>query len=264
MSQYSSSDQAIQFDHIVIFVSDLDRAINDFSSLGFNVTRGGSHGLTENALIIFTNQTYIELLAVKPFYTNPLMAIANRLGILRWQAEKRRSIYCRLLRWVNGDVGPVDWCVRVTDLAACADCWKEGRSDVLNSETFARERTDGEIIRWHLGGINNSNLPILLQDITPLDQRVPLADAVHLNQGAELREIQFSVADPAVACGMANKFLGPEFGGDNPLMVGNVQISFVDQSVQDMICLSITYSGKQIEQLDTRKTYGLSIKLVPA
>ena len=63
---------------------------------------------------------------------------------------------------------------------------------------------------------------------------------------------------------MANKFLGPEFGGDNPLMVGNVQISFVDQSVQDMICLSITYSGKQIEQLDTRKTYGLSIKLVPA
>lgn len=52
------------FDHLVIFVADLDAAITDFTDLGFNVSRGGSHGLTENALIIFSNQTYIELFII--------------------------------------------------------------------------------------------------------------------------------------------------------------------------------------------------------
>ena len=264
MSKKSSAAQAMQFDHLVIFVEDLDGAINDFSALGFNVTRGGSHGLTENALIIFANQSYIELLALKPFYANPLMAIANRLGILQWQSERKKSLYCRLLRWVNGDVGPVDWCVRVTNLAASLERWKEGGLDILNSETFARERTDGEIVRWHLGGVKNHNLPILLQDITALDQRVPLVDAMHANQGAELREVQFAVEDTGVACDMANRFLGVESGADNPLMVGDVKISFAEQSVQCKLCLSIVYPGKQVKQLDIASSYGLSIKLVPA
>jgi len=264
MLQNSSPDQAMQFDHLVIFVADLDSAINDFTDLGFNVTRGGSHGLTENALIIFANQSYIELLALKPFYTNPLMAIANRLGILHWQSERKGSLYCRLLRWVNGDVGPVDCCVRVTDLEATLERWKEGGLDILNSETFARERTDGEIVRWHLGGVKNHRLPILLQDITALDQRVPLADAVHANQGAELREVQFALADSGVARDMASRFLGAKSGADNPLMVGDVNISFAEQSVQGKLCLSIAYPGKQVKQLDIGKAYGLSIKLVPA
>ena len=264
MPQNSSSNQTMQFDHLVIFVADLDRAIKGFADLGFNVTRGGSHGLTENALIIFANQSYIELLALKPFYTNPLMAIANRLGILHWQSERKASLYSRLLRWVNGDVGPVDWCVRVTDLAVASERWKEAGLDLLGSETFARKRTDGEIVRWHLGGVKNHNLPILLEDITALDQRVPLVDAVHGNQGAELLEVQFAVTDAVVACDMASKFLGGESSSDKPLMVGNVKISFAAQSVQSGICLSIAYPGKRVKQLDLSKPYGLRVMLEPA
>ena len=60
-----------QFDHAVIFVSDLEKAIADFADLGFDVVRGGSHGSTENALIIFANQTYLELLGVKPGWSWP-------------------------------------------------------------------------------------------------------------------------------------------------------------------------------------------------
>lgn len=264
MPQNSSSNQTMQFDHLVIFVADLDRAIKDFADLGFNVTRGGSHGLTENALIIFANQSYIELLALKPFYTNPLMTIANRLGILHWQSERKASLYSRLLRWVNGGFGPVDWCVRVTDLAVASERWKEAGLDLLGSETFARKRTDGEIVRWHLGGVKNHNLPILLEDITALDQRVPLVDAVHGNQGAELLEVQFAVTDAVVACDMASKFLGGESSSDKPLMVGNVKISFAAQSVQSGICLSIAYPGKRVKQLDLSKPYGLRVMLEPA
>jgi len=60
-----------QFDHIVVFVADLNQAITDFTDLGFQVTPGGSHGITENALVIFPNQTYIELLALRPSCTAP-------------------------------------------------------------------------------------------------------------------------------------------------------------------------------------------------
>ena len=45
-----------QFDHLVVFVTDIEQASRDFTELGFQVTRGGSHGSTENALVIFANQ----------------------------------------------------------------------------------------------------------------------------------------------------------------------------------------------------------------
>jgi hypothetical protein len=120
------------------------------------------------------------------------------------------------------------------------------------------------MVRWHLGGVKNHRLPILLQDITTLDQRVPLVDAVHANQGAELREVQFALADSVVAWDMVSRFFGAESGADAPLMVGDVKISFAEQSVQCMLCLSIAYPGKQVKQLDIASIYGLSIKLVPS
>ena len=52
-------------DHVVIHVADLDAAIADYASLGFNVQRGGTHadGATHNALIVFADGSYIELIA---------------------------------------------------------------------------------------------------------------------------------------------------------------------------------------------------------
>ena len=52
-------------DHVVLFVDDLDDAVNIFSSHGFTVTPGGINGPTHNALIAFENETYIELIALQ-------------------------------------------------------------------------------------------------------------------------------------------------------------------------------------------------------
>lgn len=51
-------------DHIVLFVDDLEDAVNVLSSCGFTVTPGGINGPTHNALIAFENETYIELIAL--------------------------------------------------------------------------------------------------------------------------------------------------------------------------------------------------------
>ena len=86
-----------KFDHLVIYVSNLEEAITDFTDLGFEVSRGGAHGATENALIIFSNQVYIELLAWVPVWYTPLLRTVNRLSILQWLADRKGTIYYRLL-----------------------------------------------------------------------------------------------------------------------------------------------------------------------
>lgn len=54
-------------DHLVILVSDLAEAIEDYEALGFHVAPGGEHtdGATHNALISFADGTYLELLAFR-------------------------------------------------------------------------------------------------------------------------------------------------------------------------------------------------------
>ena len=68
----------IQLDHLVLFVPKLERAMADFSSLGFTVIAGGQHASTENALIVFEDETYIELLALKPDWKRPVFRAARR------------------------------------------------------------------------------------------------------------------------------------------------------------------------------------------
>src|SRR5436190_10388386 len=52
-------------DHIVILVHDLAVASADYAALGFTVTPGGEHtgGATHNALVVFADDTYLELIA---------------------------------------------------------------------------------------------------------------------------------------------------------------------------------------------------------
>ena len=55
----------LRFDHAVILVNDLEKGTEDYRAFGFNVFYGGKHadGKTHNALIVFRDGTYLELLA---------------------------------------------------------------------------------------------------------------------------------------------------------------------------------------------------------
>jgi hypothetical protein len=57
----------VQVDHIVIMVEELAAAMRDYTTLGFNIIEGGVHSdnPTHNALIIFEDGAYIEVIALR-------------------------------------------------------------------------------------------------------------------------------------------------------------------------------------------------------
>jgi Glyoxalase-like domain len=54
-----------RLDHLVILVEELEGTIAGYEELGFRVTPGGEHadGLTCNALVLFADGTYLEIVA---------------------------------------------------------------------------------------------------------------------------------------------------------------------------------------------------------
>ena len=75
-------------DHLVLFVDDLTTAIARFESKGFTVTPGGTNGHMHNALIVFANDTYIELIALRSSRARMIMRALRGLGMLalrRWR-----------------------------------------------------------------------------------------------------------------------------------------------------------------------------------
>ena len=54
-----------ELDHLVILAEKLEDAVAGYEELGFRVTPGGEHadGLTRNALVPFTDGTYLGLVA---------------------------------------------------------------------------------------------------------------------------------------------------------------------------------------------------------
>ena len=259
--------QAVHFDHIVIFVADLNQAIEDFNALGFYVTRGGSHGFTDNALIAFSNNTYIELLALKPFWHNPIIRTAQKLGILQWLLNKKGTISSRLLTWVTGGRGPVDWVVRTDNLTRLEQAWRDAGLNVLKSETFSRKTESGDKLCWYLGGSNYRDLPILLEDITPYAQRVPAVTQSHPNQAMALLRVQLNAQNAHSAAERLSQHLNSPRSEDQqgqPLVrLGNVDLCFAENSMPHNMQLEIACANDSPQSLDSTKCHGIQINLLP-
>ena len=110
------SEEMVSFDHAVITVPDLDTAIANFRSLGFQVQRGGTSGPVHNALIFFQDGTYIELITPVSKRARVFFHLLYSMGILGLVAKYRPTVMARFLLWFGGPSGLRDWCVRCTDL----------------------------------------------------------------------------------------------------------------------------------------------------
>ncbi|MGB2154380.1 MAG: VOC family protein [Porticoccaceae bacterium] len=259
-----------QFDHLVVFVTDIEQASRDFTELGFQVTPGGSHGSTENALVIFSNQTYIELLALKPSWYRPLIRLAVKLRLLQRQAQKKTNIYARLLGWIRNKSGPVDWCVRVDNLDTRLTLWQSLGLEVLSTEPFTRTRIDGEVAEWKLAGSRAVDLPFLLQDMSAIDIRVPTAgNSDHSNGAKALIDVKLATNHTIAAEKSLQKALVidpvPSHNGAGKFSLGDTTVSFNDnQPGEPRVSLQLAYNGEQPLLLDNRKTYGVKITLVPS
>ena len=150
-----------QLDHVVLVALDLDKAVADHRARGFTVTPGGEHvgGFTHNALVGFSDGSYLEILAFHD--------VAKARGNHSWAPIADRG------------GGWADFVLSSDDLAA--DVAALGSLVARPPEDGGRARPDGVRIGWRVARLV-APLPMLIQDTTPRELRVPHGDqAVHHN-----------------------------------------------------------------------------------
>jgi catechol 2,3-dioxygenase-like lactoylglutathione lyase family enzyme len=145
---------SLTFDHAVIAVPDLEVAVRDYQSLGFTVVTGGVHAnrATHNALIVFRDATYLELLA--PTGQEPVPQLLDFTPML---------LGC----------GITGFALRSDDLEAEAVRLRGAGFPMGGISAGARRHPDGTLIEWKLALLNESFAPFLIQDVTPRERRVP-------------------------------------------------------------------------------------------
>ena len=104
------------FDHLVLVVDDLSEATARFESMGFTVTIGGTNGPTHNALIVFSDDTYIELIALRSSVARSVVRAMRRLGALQCLRWFTHRLQTRFIGWLGAREGLVDICLRGADL----------------------------------------------------------------------------------------------------------------------------------------------------
>lgn len=153
-----------RIDHVVIGVRDLDQAVADYTTLGFNVVPGGTHtgGLTHNALVGFADGSYFELIA----FVDPDTRADHRW----WDA-------------IAAGEGVIDFAVATDDAAAeAARIAGEGLAND-GAVDGGRQRPDGQQVGWRnlvVPGAVPAAGPFIIEDRTPRELRVPSGpDAMH-------------------------------------------------------------------------------------
>jgi catechol 2,3-dioxygenase-like lactoylglutathione lyase family enzyme len=166
-------------DHVVIAVADLDSAVASYARAGFTVVRGGKHNIgTHNALIAFADGSDLELISfLYPVPGHPWF-VALALG-----------------------GGLVDFCMRTDDLEADVAALRGSGVAIGDPSTMTRERPDRYLLKWVLAIPHppfNGQVPFLIRDDTPRDQRVP-REREHRNGVNGIDSIAVAVEDPAAS-----------------------------------------------------------------
>ncbi|MGB7342120.1 MAG: VOC family protein [Phototrophicaceae bacterium] len=167
----------VRIDHIVIHVQDLQNAISDYQSAGFTTNYGGQHadGITENALIIFADGSYIELIAL---VDGKSYDDAGFKKLLKQSGE-----------------GYTGYALQSDDLDADLAAMRERGVLVGDIREGSRQRPDGELLQWKMATIDDAMTPFIIQDISDRDLRVPLTPETitHANGATGIHELLIRV-----------------------------------------------------------------------
>lgn len=170
------------FDHAVIFVPCLERATEFYEAQGFTVTDGGDFGVIHNALIVFSDGTYLELLAVKSRWMAAMFKGFRLTGLGRLIGHRQKGMMKRFWYWPMMPHGLIDWCVRVDDVKGTLNGFEQQGIAGLGPGKFSRKGAKGHTAHWWLGGLQSHEGPFFIQDETDKDIRIPAGSArVHPN-----------------------------------------------------------------------------------
>lgn len=152
-------------DHVVVIGEELDTLVARFESLGFTVTPGGAHpdAMTHNALIPFQDGSYIELIA--------------------FQGDERNGRRAELL--AKGG-GMIEYMITSNSIELDLANARRHRLPYGSPQPGSRVRPDGIEVAWLDGPVTDigSGLPLLIQDVTSRNSRVPSGEARQHPNGA--------------------------------------------------------------------------------
>ncbi|MCC6349563.1 MAG: VOC family protein [Candidatus Eisenbacteria bacterium] len=199
-----------ELDHVVVVVSALAEAMSRFRGAGFTVVPGGRHeGLpTENALVVFADGSYLELLAtLDPDSRRSLRELRGPAGGERWERHLHGSsaLARRFLPSLAGPDGVSDWALRVERLDRLA-AESRRRGDVMTGPVaLGRERPDGARLDMRLLFPAERWMPFLIEDRSPRALRIPddAASRTHANGARGIGRVSAlagDVAGAALAC----------------------------------------------------------------
>ncbi len=182
----------LTFDHALVTVPSLADACMDFAAAGFTVTAGGRHEgtPTENALVLLEDGTYLELFALRD-------------PTLRDELRARRTwrdvdpLGRRFLAAFLGPYGVADCIFRTSGMERYVSAAKLRGVPVDGPFAMGRERPDGVRLAWKLGLPLSRELPFLIEDVTPLERRIPDAPErrTHANGARAVAVVEIAVGD---------------------------------------------------------------------
>jgi len=226
----------LRFDHAVVVVERLAEAVATWRAAGFVVVPGGRHEEipSENALIVFEDGGYLELLAVRD--EEERASLALRRARRGWEAGLRRApaVARRFLPRLAGPPGVGDAAWRGVRLDRFAAESRRRGFPMTGPVAMSRERPGGTRLEWSLVLPVTDRLPLLIEDVTPRQWRVAVTpeNAAHPNGARGVGEVVVRVANvPMAALEYADVFgARPEAHPDGATRVtlGDVSITLVE------------------------------------
>lgn len=192
-----------RFDHAVIGVRDLDRALEQYRRLGFDAQPGGRHadGGTHNGLIRF-GLDYIELLAV---YDEDAARAKGR-SVLD-ELRGKEAVF-------------TGYALATTSIEEEAKRFRGTEAELPQPRVMGRKRPDGQALTWRVlapGGVSwGCAWPFLIQWDTPDEERLSIdRPGTHANGVVAWRRVAVAVDDLEVARDVYQNQLGLELVKEN-------------------------------------------------
>ncbi|MBA2245906.1 MAG: VOC family protein [Gemmatimonadetes bacterium] len=175
----AADDSAFRFDHAVVAVGGLGAAVAEYRRFGFTVVGGGRHAgsPTHNALIALRDGSYLELLATTHPLLPPLLRALRPTPLWEPLLRSRPPLARRFLHHFAIRKGLVDFALATSSLDDVVAAAQARGLAIEGPYAMGRTRPDGMRIEWKLGVPLATDLPFLIEDVTPREQRVPAGPA---------------------------------------------------------------------------------------
>jgi hypothetical protein len=182
----SGSQSCMRFDHAVILVPDLGRAVTAFEEQGFRTTPGGVHagGGTHNALIPFPDGSYIELLAFTRRLVARALPLLGSMGLGGLVSGGRDAMDERFRARAMRRSGFIDFALLPSSLDEDLERVRREGIRIEGPIPGGRARPNADPISWLLALPESPELPFFCFDVTQRDQRVPAGEVTDHPNGA--------------------------------------------------------------------------------